>query len=49
MAVLDLESTSEQIEAGNEDIRQIAEHFKQVFKVEEQSLLAKAIDAYEKS
>ena len=49
VAVLNLRSTSQEIEAENEGIRQIAEHCKKVFKVEEQSLLAKAIDAYEKS
>ena len=48
-AVLDLSSTSQEIEAENEGIRQIAEHCKKVFKVEEKSLLAKAIDAQEKS
>ena len=48
VAVLDLRSTSEEIEAENEGIsRQIAEHCTKVFKVEEQSLFAKVIGAYE--
>ena len=40
VAVLDLRSTSEEIEAENKSIRQIAENCKKVFKVEEKSLLA---------
>ena len=47
VAVLDLRGTSEEIEPQNEGISHIAEHCKKVFKIEKQSLLAKAIDAYE--
>ena len=49
VAVLDLRSTSEEIGQGNEGIREIAKHCKQVFKLGDQSLLAKVIDRYENS
>ena len=47
VAVLELRSTSEEIGQGNEGIKEIAKHCKNIFKVEEQSLLTKAIDRYE--
>ena len=49
VAVLDLKNTSEEIGEGNEGIEHIARHCKQVFKLSDQSLLAKAIDRYENS